>query len=161
MVNLQSKDMYSGVLPNVCSTKISLAIVSWQYYIWQIKSDSSTIKYHIFMTTFIFLSPKSSRWVRRHVFLEAVFFLLVKGLSHWLKFQFSSRLIAGRPYAFQVTNWVNNMSKFESLEKYFLKVISKEGFFHCQVRIIFFFSDYSILWFSIIDRESLIHKQAL
>ena len=122
MVNLQSKDMYSGVLPNVCSTKISLAIVRWQYYIWQIKSDSSSkIKYHIFMTTFIFLSPKSSRWVRRHVFLEAVFFLLVKGLSHWLKFQFSSRLIAGRPYAFQVTNWVNNMSKFESLEEYFLQ----------------------------------------
>ena len=42
------------------------------------------------------------------------------------------------PYAFQVTNWVNNMSKFESLEKYFLKVISKEGFFHFQVSIIFF-----------------------
>ena len=63
---LQSKDMYSGVLPNVCPTKISLSIC--------ISSDKLG-QQHVKI------------WVTRKVFLE---------------------------------------------------VISKEGFFHCQVRIIFF-----------------------
>ena len=86
---LQSKDMYSGVLPNVCPTKISLSIC--------ISSDKLG-QQHVKI------------WVTRKVFLE---------------------------------------------------VISKEGFFSLPGTYHFFFSDYSILWFSIIDRESLIHKQAL
>ena len=72
---LQSKDMYSGVLPNVCPTKISLSIC--------ISSDKLG-QQHVKI------------WVTRKVFLE---------------------------------------------------VISKEGFFHCQVRIIFFLRLFNTLVF--------------
>ena len=51
------------------------------------------------------------------------------------------------PYAFQVTNWVNHMSKFESLEKYFLKQFLKKVFFIVRYVSFFFLRLFNTLVF--------------